>query len=109
MVDDVPVPEESSFEQSLESLEQVVSRLERGDLGLEDSLRHYEIGHRALRRCYKLLEDTRRKIEVLTGHPVPGDPPVWSPFNAADLASAPGERASSATALDESEIKGGSR
>lgn len=108
-MDDLFEPKEQSFEESLERLEQVVSRLERGDLGLEDSLRHYELGHQALRRCYKLLEETRRRIEVLTGHPAPGEPPVWTPLPAADLASSAGESALPAAALDESEIKGGPR
>jgi exodeoxyribonuclease VII small subunit len=56
------------FEQLLETAEKAVSALERGELSLEDSLNSYEQGVRALARCYSLLQDAEKRVEVLSGN-----------------------------------------
>jgi len=53
------------FEAALEKLEQVVDRLEQGDLELEESLAAFEDGVRLSRRCASQLEDAEQRIEVL--------------------------------------------
>ncbi len=55
-----------SFEEALEKLEQVVTRLEDGQLGLSESLAQYEEGVRHLKYCHQTLAAAERKIELLT-------------------------------------------
>ena len=56
-----------TFEQSMEKLEQVVNRLESGELGLDESLAEYEQGVKYLRVCYRQLAQVQQKIELLSG------------------------------------------
>jgi exodeoxyribonuclease VII small subunit len=53
------------FEDALKKLEEIVQRLERGELTLEDSLSCYEEGIRLSRLCHGKLEEAERKIETL--------------------------------------------
>jgi exodeoxyribonuclease VII small subunit len=59
---ETPTP---SFEEALKKLEEIVQRLERGELSLEESLTCYEEGIRLSRFCHTKLEEAERKIEVL--------------------------------------------
>jgi len=54
------------FESALTELESIVSRLEQGDLPLEQSLGLFERGVQLSRFCHTKLEDAERRIEVLT-------------------------------------------
>ncbi len=54
-----------SFEESLKELEQIVTRLEEGDLALEESLKLFEYGVRLSRECRERLTAAERRIEVL--------------------------------------------
>jgi exodeoxyribonuclease VII small subunit len=54
-----------SFEQSLEKLEEVVHRLEEGNLPLDESLRLYEEGVAAFRRCQQMLQEADLKVRML--------------------------------------------
>ncbi len=58
-------PDEPTFEQALAELEQIVQKLEKGELPLEDSLRLYEEGIRLSRLCHGKLEEAEGRIEVL--------------------------------------------
>ena len=53
------------FEQSLEKLEQLVERMEAGDLTLEDSLKTFEEGIRLTRECQQALETAEQKVRLL--------------------------------------------
>ena len=53
------------FEGSLEELEQLVERMEDGELSLEDSLTHYERGIRLSRLCQQALDEAEQRIQVL--------------------------------------------
>lgn len=57
--------DEPTFEQALAQLEQIVQKLEKGELPLEESLRHYEEGIRLSRLCHAKLEEAEGRIEVL--------------------------------------------
>jgi exodeoxyribonuclease VII small subunit len=57
--------DELPFEQALRRLEQVVDRLEQGDLELEASLAAFEEGVRLSRRCASQLESAEQRIDVL--------------------------------------------
>jgi exodeoxyribonuclease VII small subunit len=61
----VTKPDEPTFEQALQQLEQIVQKLEKGELPLEDSLRLYEEGIRLSRLCHGKLEEAEGRIEVL--------------------------------------------
>lgn len=58
-------PEAKSFETSLEALEEIVHKLEEGDLPLEESLGLFEQGIRLSRECQERLSQAERRIEVL--------------------------------------------
>ncbi len=55
----------ASFEEQLASLEQVVERLERGELTLEDSVSLFEEGARLSAACKKFLDDAEGRIQVV--------------------------------------------
>lgn len=73
-----------TFEESLEKLEQSVRQLEDGRLGLSQSLQCYEEGVKQLKHCYRALEATERKIELLAGVDAEGNP-VTEPFDEAEM------------------------
>lgn len=53
------------FEQSLSELETLVENMERGELSLEDSLKHFERGVSLTRGCQKALTEAEQKVEIL--------------------------------------------
>jgi exodeoxyribonuclease VII small subunit len=55
----------ASFEEQLTALEQVVERLERGELPLDESVQLFEEGMRLSEACKKQLEDAEGRIQVL--------------------------------------------
>lgn len=56
---------EKKFEAALTRLEEIVSSLESGELGLEQSLKLFEEGVKLARVCNARLEEAERKVEVL--------------------------------------------
>lgn len=56
---------EKSFETSLAELEQIVAKLESGDLPLEESLELFEKGIKLSRECRERLTKAERRIEIL--------------------------------------------
>ncbi|MBX3424307.1 MAG: exodeoxyribonuclease VII small subunit [Pirellulales bacterium] len=58
--------DEPSFEHALAELDQIVARLEGGQLGLEAALAQYELGVRRLQTCYRQLADAERRIELVS-------------------------------------------
>jgi exodeoxyribonuclease VII small subunit len=57
---------ELSFERSLKELETIVSRVERGDVELEESIAIYERGEALRDHCDRLLKQAEAKVEKLT-------------------------------------------
>ncbi|HEX2930765.1 MAG TPA: exodeoxyribonuclease VII small subunit [Candidatus Binatia bacterium] len=53
------------FESALEDLEQVVERLESGELSLEDSLAAFEKGVGLVKFCNQKLNEVEKKVELL--------------------------------------------
>ena len=53
------------FEDALKQLEDVVAKLEKGELSLEESLKLYEQGIALSRHCHQRLEEAEGKIELL--------------------------------------------
>lgn len=64
-----PVSEASpvaDFEASLDQLEQLVEKMEHGEMSLEESLAAYERGVGLYRRCQSALEQAELRVRVLT-------------------------------------------
>ena len=55
-----------TFEKALAELEQIVQRLERGDVPLEESVAIYERGEALKRRCEELLRQAEARVEKIT-------------------------------------------
>jgi exodeoxyribonuclease VII small subunit len=54
-----------NFEESLASLESLVSAMEDGALSLEESLQAFEKGIRLTRECQTALQKAEQKVQVL--------------------------------------------
>jgi exodeoxyribonuclease VII small subunit len=54
------------FEKALAELEEIVRRLERGDVPLEDSIAIYERGEALKKHCETLLRRAEARIEKIT-------------------------------------------
>jgi exodeoxyribonuclease VII small subunit len=59
-------PESLSFEQSMQELETLVTKMEQGDLPLEDALQSFERGIQLARHSQQKLKDAEQKIQILT-------------------------------------------
>lgn len=55
----------AGFESSLERLQQIVKRMESGELSLEDGLKQFEEGVRLTGECQAYLKTAEQKIEQL--------------------------------------------
>jgi exodeoxyribonuclease VII small subunit len=55
------------FEAALNELEQIVGKLERGELKLEESLKLFERGVELTKSCRKSLETAELKVKQLLG------------------------------------------
>lgn len=53
------------FEQSLQALEDLVARLERGDLPLAEALALFEQGVGLTRQCHTRLSQAQQRVEIL--------------------------------------------
>ena len=58
-------PNSLSFENALKELEEIVGRLERGDVPLEESIRLYSRGDALRRHCDALLKSAEAKVEKI--------------------------------------------
>lgn len=54
-----------SFEQSMQELETIVSKMEQGDLPLEDALQNFERGIQLARLSQQKLKDAEQKVQIL--------------------------------------------
>jgi exodeoxyribonuclease VII small subunit len=55
-----------SFEQSLADLETLVTKMETGDLSLDESLAAFESGVKLTRDCQTMLDEAEQKVQILT-------------------------------------------
>ena len=54
-----------SFEDALKQLEDIVAKLERGDVPLEESIAIYERGEALKKRCELLLAQAEERVEKI--------------------------------------------
>ena len=66
-VDGVAAAEALSFEDALERVESIIERIEKGEVGLEESITEYERGVELIKRCRGLLKKAELRVEDLTG------------------------------------------
>ena len=64
-------PEPVTFESALDALEEIVRRLERGDVGLEEAVTLFEEGQRHLAACRERLAVAQGRIDELTASELP--------------------------------------
>ncbi len=76
----------ADFEASLESLEQLVEKMEHGEMTLEESLAAYERGVGLYRSCQTALEQAELRVRLLSD---PQDPDTAEAFPDAGAADAP--------------------
>jgi exodeoxyribonuclease VII small subunit len=57
--------ETPDFETAMRDLEELVERLEHGDLPLEESLAAFERGVMLTRTCQSALKEAEQKVEIL--------------------------------------------
>lgn len=60
-----------TFEEALRRLDEVVARLEAGEVGLEEALGLFEQGQALLAACRERLAAAQRRIEELTADDLP--------------------------------------
>lgn len=68
-----------NFEDALRALEDVVRRLESGDVPLDDSISLYERGEELRRHCQARLDAAQARIEKIVA--TPGGPIETRPFD----------------------------
>jgi len=59
------VSQDLSFEDGLKELEDIVTKMEAGQVSLDDAVSLYERGMALQKRCQKQLEDARLRIEKI--------------------------------------------
>ena len=68
------------FEQSLDELEQLVGKMEHGEMSLEDSLAAYERGVGLYRRCQVALEQAELRVRLLSDPENPESAETFAPL-----------------------------
>lgn len=71
----------TSFETSLEQLEQIVTRLESGDLPLEEALNEFERGVQLARTGQQTLQQAEQRIQILLSDDKNADLTLFTPEN----------------------------
>ena len=54
-----------NFEESMKTLEEIVSELENGNLNLDESVKKFEEGMKIAKQCNTILENAEKKITIL--------------------------------------------
>lgn len=54
-----------SFEESISELEEIVERLESGNVTLDESLELFEKGIKLSKNCQKMLDTAEKKVSIL--------------------------------------------
>ena len=57
--------EKFNFEASMEELQQVVNKLEKGDLSLDESIEIFQRGIQLSKLCAKKLDEVEKKVTIL--------------------------------------------
>ena len=71
----------ADFEQSMQALEELVGKMEAGEMTLEESLAAYERGVGLYRHCQTALEQAELRVRLLSD---PANPDDARPFDASE-------------------------
>ena len=55
-----------NFEKAMEEIESIVTAIEGGELGLDESIKQYERGCRLIRQCQTFLERKNQQLEEIS-------------------------------------------
>ena len=55
-----------NFNKGLLEVENIITKMESGELSLEDSLKNFEEGVKIHRKCHTALMDAEQRINILT-------------------------------------------
>jgi len=69
------------FEATLAELEELVNRMEQGEMPLEESLKDFERGIELTRNCQQALKDAEQKVQQLSAKQVDAE---LQPFDSDD-------------------------
>jgi exodeoxyribonuclease VII small subunit len=69
-----------TFKQTLEQIERIVQEIERGEVGLEESVDRYETGMELISQARAILSSAEQKIQKLQAGK--DDSPALEPFEA---------------------------
>jgi exodeoxyribonuclease VII small subunit len=72
-------PKVAEFEQSLDELEQLVVRMEKGELSLDDSLQSFERGIALYRNCQGALDSAKLRVSQLIDPAMPDSARPFDP------------------------------
>lgn len=64
------------FEKKLKKLEEIVAKMEGGELSLDNSLKYFEEGVKLSKECSEELEKAEQKVKMLVGQDSAGNPIV---------------------------------
>jgi exodeoxyribonuclease VII small subunit len=56
---------EKAFEEALRELEEIVNRLEQGEIPLEEALQLFEQGVKLSRSCHTKLDEAQKRVEIV--------------------------------------------
>ena len=59
----------TTFEENLKRLEQIVRAMERGDVALDESLNLFQEGTELVRSCGKLLDEAELQVKMIMAGP----------------------------------------
>ena len=65
------------FEEALDKLEDIVKKMEGGNMTLDESLKAFEEGIKLVRVCTKKLDEAQRRVELLLNN---GSDLITAPF-----------------------------
>ena len=64
-----------TFEQAIGQLKEIVTRIEQGQIALQDSLDQYEKGMALIKHCRDILQKAEKRIEKISKEEPPEPPP----------------------------------
>lgn len=59
---------EKTFEESLKEIEEIVQRLEKGDVPLEQSIKLYNEGIQLLDVCNQKIDKVEKELQIVNNH-----------------------------------------
>ena len=63
-----------TFEQAIQQLKEIVTRIEQGQIPLQDSLDQYEKGMALIKQCRDILQKAEKRIEKISKEEPPEPP-----------------------------------